>query len=96
MPAPPRQPARRPSCPLKRCAVPRPSTAAFLFGDAVYEVMAGLWRVRVWLEREHMDRLRRSLGEIRIQGVDFDRLTRRMHETIQGRRFSARRWSTST
>jgi len=53
----------------------------FLFGDAVYEVMR-IYRGKVWLEAEHMERLRRSLAEIRIHGVDLDRLTRRMHETI--------------
>lgn len=53
----------------------------FLFGDAVYEVMR-IYRGKVWLEKEHMDRLRRSLAEIRIQGVDLERLTKRMHQTI--------------
>jgi D-alanine transaminase len=53
----------------------------FLFGDAVYEVMR-IYGGRVWLEREHMDRLRRSLAEIRIQGVDIERLTKRVHDTI--------------
>lgn len=53
----------------------------FLFGDAVYEVMR-IYRGRVWLEAEHLDRLRRSLAEIRIHGVDLERLMRRMHETI--------------
>lgn len=53
----------------------------FLFGDAVYEVMR-IYQGKVWLEKEHMERLRRSLAEIRIHGVDIERLTRRMHETI--------------
>ncbi len=34
------------------------------------------------MEREHFDRLARSLAAIRIGGVDVDRLRRRMHETI--------------
>lgn len=53
----------------------------FLFGDAVYEVMR-VYAGKVWLEREHMERLRRSLEEIRIQWIDLDRLAKRMHETI--------------
>jgi D-alanine transaminase len=55
----------------------------FLFGDAVYEVLR-VYRARPWLEREHFDRLARSLASIRIGGVDVERLRRRMHETIQG------------
>jgi D-alanine transaminase len=53
----------------------------FLFGDAVYEVCR-IYRGRCWIEKEHWDRLRRSLREMRIDGVDFDRLVRRAHETI--------------
>lgn len=53
----------------------------FLFGDAVYEVCR-IYRGRCWLEDEHMARLKRSLREMRIEGVDFDRLYKRMHETI--------------
>lgn len=53
----------------------------FLFGDAVYEVMR-IYRGKVWLEEEHMERLGRSLAEIRIQGVDLERLTRCVHQTI--------------
>jgi D-alanine transaminase len=54
----------------------------FLFGDAVYEVcrVAG---GRSWLEREHLERLRRSLAEIRIEGVDLAALADRMRATIQ-------------
>lgn len=53
----------------------------FLFGDAVYEVCR-IYQGRCWLEDEHMARLRRSLREMRIGPVDFDRLGRRMHDTI--------------
>ncbi len=53
----------------------------FLFGDAVYEVCR-IYRGRCWLEDEHMARLKRSLREMKIEGVDIDRLYKRMHETI--------------
>jgi D-alanine transaminase len=53
----------------------------FLFGDAVYEVLR-VYHGKPWLEREHFDRLARSLAAIRIGGVDVERLRRRMHETI--------------
>jgi len=53
----------------------------FLFGDAVYEVLRA-YRRKPWMEREHFDRLARSLALVRIGGVDVDRLRRRMHETI--------------
>jgi D-alanine transaminase len=54
----------------------------FLFGDAVYEVLR-VYGGKPWLEREHFDRLARSLALIRIDGVDVDRLWQRMHATIQ-------------
>ncbi|HEU5118009.1 MAG TPA: aminotransferase class IV, partial [Isosphaeraceae bacterium] len=53
----------------------------FLFGDAVYEVCR-IYQGRCWLEDEHMARLKRSLREMRIEGLDIDRLYRRMHDTI--------------
>lgn len=53
----------------------------FLFGDAVYEVLR-VYAGRLWLEDEHFARLARSLGEIRIRGVDVDRLRRRVRETV--------------
>lgn len=53
---------------------------AFLFGDAVYEALR-IYEGRAWLCREHMDRFRRSLLEMRIE-TDVDRLERRMQETI--------------
>lgn len=59
----------------------------FLFGDAVYEVMR-VYGGKVWLEKDHLDRLRRSLAEIRIEGVDLSRLTRRVYQTIGSGPFS--------
>jgi D-alanine transaminase len=53
----------------------------FLFGDAVYEVLR-VYAGRPWLEEEHWQRLRHSLAAIRIEGVDLERLRRRMHQTI--------------
>jgi D-alanine transaminase len=53
----------------------------FLFGDGVYEVLR-IYEGRPWLEREHFQRLARSLHEIRIEGINLERLCRRMHETI--------------
>lgn len=53
----------------------------FLFGDSVYEVLR-VYRGKPWLEAEHMRRLERSLAEIRIASIDFDRLRARMYETI--------------
>ena len=54
----------------------------FLFGDAVYEVMR-LYQGRCWLEMDHAARLRRSLGEMEIQGVDFGRLAARVQRAIE-------------
>jgi len=59
----------------------------FLFGDSVYEVLR-VYRGKPWLEEEHWRRLRHSLTSIRIDGVDLDRLRRRMHETIAAGPFS--------
>jgi D-alanine transaminase len=53
----------------------------FLFGDAVYEVTR-LYQGRSWLEKEHWDRLRRSLREMQITGVDIDRLEERARRTV--------------
>jgi D-alanine transaminase len=52
----------------------------FLFGDGIYEVLR-VYRGRPFLCAEHMRRLRRSVGEVRIE-CDVDRLERRMHETL--------------
>jgi D-alanine transaminase len=53
---------------------------AFLFGDAVYEVLR-VYGGRAFLWAEHLQRLRRSLGEIRI-ACDVDRLAERMQQTL--------------
>jgi D-alanine transaminase len=53
----------------------------FLFGDAVYEVLR-IYNGKPWLVDEHFARLGRSLGSIRIHGVDLARLRQRMMETI--------------
>src|SRR5439155_9401910 len=66
--------------PLDEVAI-SPLDRGFLFGDAVYEVLR-VYRSCPWLEREHFERLGRSLTAIRIGGVDLERLRRRMHETI--------------
>lgn len=57
----------------------------FLFGDAVYEVLR-VYGGKPWLEEGHFARLERSLGEVRLRGVDLSRLRRRMHETLTASR----------
>jgi D-alanine transaminase len=54
---------------------------AFLFGDGVYEGMH-LANGRVRFFDRHFERLRRSLAEIRIHGVDLERLRQRVIDTI--------------
>ncbi len=54
----------------------------FLFGDAVYEVFR-IYGGRCFLEREHRERLIHSLAQIKLDGVDIDRLMDRVHETIR-------------
>ncbi|MCA9053003.1 MAG: aminotransferase class IV [Planctomycetaceae bacterium] len=54
---------------------------SFLFGDAVYEMLR-VYDGQPFLLAEHLERLRYSLSELRIR-TDVDRLTRRMHETLQ-------------
>lgn len=58
----------------------------FLFGDAVYEGMH-LVGGRIRFLEDHLARLRRSLGELRIEGVDLDRLRQRLEQTIAAGRF---------
>lgn len=53
---------------------------AFLFGDAIYEVLR-IYRGRPFLEPRHFARLQRSLDKIAIS-CDVDRLNERMHETL--------------
>jgi D-alanine transaminase len=54
---------------------------AFLFGDAIYEVLR-VYSGKPWLEAEHFARLARSLDAVRITGVDVERLRRRSRETL--------------
>lgn len=67
--------------PLAEAMVPA-MDRGFLFGDAVYEGIR-VYGGRPWLIERHMERLARSLREIRLAGVDLQRLEARMHETIE-------------
>ena len=53
----------------------------FLFGDSVYEVWR-MYRGRLWIEPEHLARLRRSLKELDFPPVDLERLMERVHRTM--------------
>lgn len=53
---------------------------SFLFGDGIYEVLRVLGG-RPFLFREHFDRLRRSLRELRIE-TDVDRIEQRTLDTL--------------
>lgn len=53
----------------------------FLLGDAIYEVLR-VYGGKLWLEDGHLERLKRSLHEVRIDGVDLHRLRQRMHQTL--------------
>jgi D-alanine transaminase len=64
-----------------------PLDRGFLFGDAVYEVLR-VYQSKPWLEDEHFDRFERSLGEIRISGVNMPRFRQRMHDTIKAGGFT--------
>jgi D-alanine transaminase len=66
--------------PLAEATIPA-LDRGFLFGDAVYEVLR-VYRGRPWLLEEHWKRLAHSLDSIRIDGVDLDRLHKRMLDTI--------------
>jgi D-alanine transaminase len=54
----------------------------FLFGDSIYEVLR-VYSGKPWLEEGHFERLARSLHEVRIEGIDLQRLRRRMRETLK-------------
>jgi len=54
---------------------------AFLFGDAVYEVIR-IYSGRAWKITEHLNRLNSSLAAIGINGVDLDRLRERLTQTL--------------
>lgn len=66
--------------PLRQAQVPV-LDRGYLFGDAVYEGLH-LSGGRVRFLDAHLARLRRSLAELQITGVDLDRLRRRLEETI--------------
>jgi D-alanine transaminase len=53
----------------------------FLFGDAVYEGLH-LANGRIRFLDAHFARLRRSLSELQLTGVDLDRLRQRLQDTI--------------
>jgi D-alanine transaminase len=59
-----------------------PLDRGFLFGDSVYEVMR-VYSGKVFLEEEHFQRLKRSLDEIQLSGVELSHLRSRMHETLR-------------
>lgn len=54
----------------------------FLFGDAVYEVFR-VYRGRLWLEDEHLGRLKRSLAELEFPAQDLGRLMDRVRGLIK-------------
>jgi D-alanine transaminase len=58
----------------------------FLLGDAIYEVLR-VYGGKPWLEEGHFERLKRSLREVRIEGVDLHRLRQRMHQTLAASSF---------
>jgi D-alanine transaminase len=66
--------------PLAEAKVPA-LDRGFLFGDAVYEVLR-VYGSKPFLEKDHFDRLERSLASIGIQGVDLERVRRRSLELI--------------
>ena len=69
--------------PLDEVRVPA-TDRAFLFGDAVYEVVA-VRDGRGWLEDEHFTRLRRSLGELEIP-ADVDAVRSRYRSLVDDRK----------
>jgi D-alanine transaminase len=72
--------------PLREVMVPA-LDRGFLFGDAVYEGMH-LTSGKVRFLARHMQRLERSLGELRIQGVDLARLQERLLATVAAGKFT--------
>jgi D-alanine transaminase len=54
----------------------------FTFGDSIYEVFR-LYSGRLWLESEHVARLRRSLAEMEFPHVDLDLLLDRVRRTVE-------------
>jgi len=54
----------------------------FTFGDSIYEVFR-LYSGRLWLESEHVARLRRSLAEMEFPKVDLTLLLDRVRRTVE-------------
>lgn len=67
--------------PLAEAKVPA-LDRGFLFGDAVYEVVR-VYAGKPWLMAEHWQRLAYSLEQVRIGGVDLERLDQRIRQTIR-------------
>jgi D-alanine transaminase len=53
----------------------------YLFGDGIYEALR-VYNGKPWLEDDHFARFDRSLREVRMTGVDLERIRKQMHETI--------------
>jgi D-alanine transaminase len=70
--------------PLSEARIPA-TDRGFLFGDGVYEVLR-VYGGRPWLMDWHFERFERSLGAIRITGVDLGRLRQRMLDTLAASR----------
>lgn len=66
--------------PLEKVTVPA-LDRAFLFGDAVYEVIR-VYRRRAWKLGEHLDRLRSSLRATAIAGPEDSSIRSRVTETL--------------
>ena len=54
----------------------------FLFGDSIYEVTR-TYDGRIWALERHLNRLRRSLAAIEIEGVDVDELRGNLQEAFR-------------
>ena len=54
---------------------------AFLFGDAVYEVVR-IYRGRLFRPQEHLNRLNDGMASMRIQGADIDVIGERLEQTL--------------
>lgn len=58
-----------------------PLDRAFLFGDAIYEVLR-VYGGKAYLADEHFQRLENSLAAIRIHGIDINETRRRMDNLL--------------
>jgi D-alanine transaminase len=66
--------------PLEQVMVPA-LDRAFLFGDAVYEVIR-IYRGRLWKVDEHLSRLHDSLSGLAIKGVEIQTIRSRLESTL--------------